>query len=158
PEARHPVHESPRSMTVPLVILAVLSVVGGWVGIPLLRGMDRIGDFLAPSLAPGPGSPLAGTLASAAPAAEAASPGLEIGLMLVSVAAGVAGIALAWLFYVRRPELPERLASRLRGAYRTLLHKYWVDEAYGAAIVRPAERGSVLLWQVADNRLVDGLV
>lgn len=145
-EAKHHLHESPPSMTVPLTILATLSIVGGWVGLPLIQGGHRLKAWLEPSLG------------VAHEAAHAAAPGTEVTLMILSVVVALAGIALAWLFYVRSPGLPERLGASLHGLYKTLLNKWYVDEAYDYAIVRPLMGMSQFLWRVWDTWVIDGFV
>jgi len=191
---KHHIHESPRSMTMPLVVLAVLAVIGGWVGIPAaLGGRNHIEHFLAPSFgleqsaadahtgapagaghatetAPGHASDTRG---GGAGHGSAETPGhggavgthatghghdpMEYVLMAVSVAIALLSIGLAHHLYVRRPELPERLATRFRGAYRTLLNKYWVDELYQATVVRGTHAVSRFL-AAFDARVVDGIV
>ncbi|MGH7899322.1 MAG: NADH-quinone oxidoreductase subunit L [Candidatus Binatia bacterium] len=140
------VHESPPTMTVPLVILAVLSVVGGLVGLPeIWLWGDRFGEFLAPSVAHGdhPVHP---------------SESLELALMACSVAAAFAGIGLAYVFYVRSPELPGELARRFGAVSRLLLNKSWVDELYDTT----AGRGTIALakglWTFIDATVIDGVV
>lgn len=78
--------------------------------------------------------------------------------MFVSVLVALAGIGLAWLFYVKNPGLPERLGASLRGAYRTLLNKWYVDELYDYAIVRPLVGFSQFLWRIWDTWVIDGTV
>jgi NADH-quinone oxidoreductase subunit L len=172
--ARHHLHESPPSMTVPLGVLAVLSVVGGWVGIPMIPGMNRIQDWLAPSLASPEAAQAAGAAHGAAEAAHGAAtaaghgaaagagahhdPALELGLMAVSVGVALLGILLAWLLYVRNPALPRALGERARGLHRTLLRKWYVDEIYDALVVRPFMALSNFLWRVWDVLIIDGLV
>jgi len=131
PRGHHHPHESPPSMWIPLAILAVLSLAGGAINIP---------RFLEPMF----------------PAAEGGAPEW---LVIVSVSAGVAGIALAFLFYVMAPKLPESLASAFSAPYKVILNKYYVDELYDSAVVEPIVDGSrSLLWRVADMRLIDGAV
>src|SRR5688572_2481708 len=162
--ARHHLHESPPSMTVPLIVLAVLSVVGGWVGIPIVQGMNRIKDWLAPSLTSHlPAAAQAGHGAAAAGAHGVAAGahhnvGLELTLMAVLVAVALAGIFVAWLFYVKNPLLPRALGERLKGLYRTLLHKWYIDEVYDAIVVRPLMALSNFLWRVWDVLVIDGIV
>jgi NADH-quinone oxidoreductase subunit L len=86
--------------------------------------------------------------------ADAAGHGLELVMMLVSVAIAAGGIALAHHFYVRQPEVPVRLAARFQGIYRTLWNKYWVDELYAATVVR----GTSWLGGGIDRYIVDGAV
>ncbi|HUX45830.1 MAG TPA: NADH-quinone oxidoreductase subunit L [Terracidiphilus sp.] len=112
----HP-HESPWTMLVPLVLLALLSVGGGWVGI------GRFSEYLAPST----GSRLA----------EGGSPGLEIGLTALAVLVALLGWFLADRMYRQRPEAPAKLAAEYPAGYKLLLHKYFVDEIYSYLIVKP---------------------
>jgi NADH-quinone oxidoreductase subunit L len=134
-------------MTIPLLVLAVLSVVGGYVGLP--EGWawgDRFSEFLAPVLS----HPAAGR------AAEESS--LEGPLMLCSVVAAFSGIALAYLFYLRSPAMPENLARRFRAVYETLLNKYWVDEIYGATVVAGTIALANGFWKLVDVLVIDGIV
>jgi NADH-quinone oxidoreductase subunit L len=142
-EAKHHLHESPPVMTVPLIILAVLSVIGGYVGLPAVLGdrADLIARFLEP-LARRPHV-----------AAEASA---EWNLILVSTAAAAAGLFIAYLFYFRYPLTPGRLAARFPALYRLLAGKYYVDEIYDAAIVRPAVRGAELVYAHFDLKVIDG--
>ena len=131
-ETAHHLHESPKVMTVPLMILAVLSVVGGWVGIPksLSFGADlnAFEHYLAPVFGEG---------AAPTPAAAGEAAGLEYGLMALALAGVAAGIFFAHRFYVQRPELSARLAGRFPVLGRLLENKYYVDELYHAAVVKP---------------------
>jgi NADH-quinone oxidoreductase subunit L len=145
PEVAAHVHESPATMTVPLIVLALLSIGGGWVGLPegWLWG-PAIGRFLAP--------------VTGHPHLEHHGIVGEGTLMIVATGMAALGAGLAWLFYVRRPELPARLAARLQGLYALLAGKYWIDEIYDALIVRPYVRFSGMLWRVIDQGLIDGAV
>jgi NADH-quinone oxidoreductase subunit L len=147
PEQESHVHESPRSMTLPLVVLAFLSVVGGWIGIPIIRGGDRIGRFLEPVI----------PALSGAHAAEHAPPvSLELALMAASVAVAMVGLFLAWFWYAQgEGRVPAMLAERFPRLYRTLVNKYFVDEAYEAVFVEGlAKGGGRFLWEV-DATVVD---
>jgi NADH-quinone oxidoreductase subunit L len=140
------VHESPASMTVPLMVLAVLSAVAGFLGVPeALGGHEALAHWLAPVIAHPPGE-------------HHASHALEFQLMAASVGAGLLGIFTAWLFYVRSPELPARLASSARGLHGLLLDKYRIDELYDATIVRPSLSLARGLWRFVDAFLIDGVV
>jgi len=149
------VHESPRVMTIPLVILGVMSVIGGLAGIskafPLLGGSRFLSEklnimrFLEPVTG---GHHVVG--------GEAV--GLERWMMLVSLIIALLGIYVAYLFYIRSPQLPNRLARRLKGAYNLVLNKYKVDELYDFLFVNPAKRFSVFLWRIWDDRIIDGIV
>ncbi len=161
--AREYIHESPASMTVPLVILAILSVIGGIIpGFPPEGGW--IHGFLAPSLAT-----LGGGHAAADPrlifvstVAEGTNGGGHGGpaavlLVVLATAVALGGIALAWYMYIRRPATPDRLASQFPGLYRTFLNKYYVDEFYQTYIVEPIYRLMNFLWDF-DAKVVDGAV
>jgi NADH-quinone oxidoreductase subunit L len=168
PEAKHHLHESPRSMVGPLVVLAFFSAVSGFIGFPIVAHGNRFAEFLAPVF-----SDVASVREMVAHAATAVVPGgaaavaaeeshisasLEIVLMLISVIVALAGIFVARAFYVRDSGGAERLGARFQGAYRTFLHKYWVDELYQAIIVRPLERLSQWLWRFFDVGVLDGVV
>ncbi|MDZ7373667.1 MAG: NADH-quinone oxidoreductase subunit L [candidate division KSB1 bacterium] len=151
-EKSHHIHESPPVMTVPLVVLAVLSVVGGYVGVPKILGGEPVFErFLEPVFQ-----------RYALPvefAGSQASEHLELLWMALSVAVALAGIAVAHLFYVRDPGRPERLAKRLSVVYRVLYNKYYVDEIYDALVVQPLYRLShTVLWKFFDVGIVDGTV
>ena len=145
----HHIHESPRIMTFPLIVLAFLAIVGGYVGVPeVLGGANRFHNFLAPVFGMGYGE------------AQAPHPSvnLEIGLMAASVGAALIGIWVSYLFYIKDPGLPLRLAGKFRHAYTTLLNKYYVDEIYDALFVNPIKLGSIFLWEGFDVKVVDGTV
>jgi NADH-quinone oxidoreductase subunit L len=146
------VHESPKSMLVPLAILAVLSIVGGWLAAPAFWGKaDYFAKFLEPVFA-APGGNEAGT-------AEAVAHALETPLAIVAVITALAGLLAAYWLYVRQPSKPDSLAKSFGGAYRTLLHKYYVDEFYNAAVVRPLMWLSTnVFWKVVDVSIIDGAV
>ncbi len=164
-EARHHLHESPPVMTMPLVALAILSIIGGAIpGFPPEAGW--IHHYLDPVF--GGGAKEASLdLISVAMASEAA---LEEGgflglhlldwiLMFISVAVGVAGIGVAYLFYILRPDIPEMLAQRFASLYNLLVNKYWVDEIYDTYIVENCKRLNQFLWGEVDAKVIDdGLV
>ncbi|SPF49739.1 NADH:ubiquinone oxidoreductase, membrane subunit L [Candidatus Sulfotelmatobacter kueseliae] len=135
-------HESPAVMLAPLMILAVLSVVGGLVGIG--NGFEH---FLAPVF---------GTGEAASAAGEGASHGMELLLMFVSVLVAASGAVLAWVLYVSKPYLPQKIADTLGGFYSAVLNKYYVDELYAALFVKPLVDGSThILWQGVDRKVID---
>jgi NADH-quinone oxidoreductase subunit L len=148
PHVEHHVHESPPVMTVPLMILAVLSVIGGFVGLPVIPGANAIGDFLAPVMK---GQEL---LFGHSPEAHH-SVGLEVGLMAISLMIALVGWWMARTFYVQQPDLPKRAAQSLGGLYRLVFNKYWVDELYDAIAVRPFVGISNWLWQIFDDNIID---
>ncbi len=148
------VHESPKNMTIPLIVLAILSVCGGWMAAPqLMGGVNHFQHFLSPVLA---------TAAEPAAAAAESSGGAgEIlqALLGAPVIAGLLGFLLAWWFYIKSPEAPKKLAESLSGPYKLLSGKYFIDELYAAVIVRPLVWISdKVLWHVVDERAIDGTV
>ncbi len=155
PEQEHHLHESPPSMTAPLVILAILSFVGGWIGLPRVFGenLDRFTAFLSPILLP---------LASTALTAERggrAFPGIEWLLMGASVAAALAGLLLARGWYVRGDgRVPERIAASFPAAYALVAEKFRVDELYDLLFVRPFDWLARALWKVVDVLVIDGIL
>jgi NADH-quinone oxidoreductase subunit L len=149
PEVEHHIHESPRSMTVPLMILALLSVVGGWIGWPeSLGGKDYFARFLDPVIAK------QAEVVAAIP--EAAVHTTEYELMAVSVLVALIGIGLAWYFYLRRPTIPGTLAAKTGGLYRLIYNKYYVDQIYDAMFVNRAKDLGVALGAF-DVGVIDGL-
>jgi NADH-quinone oxidoreductase subunit L len=156
----HGPHESPRAMTLPLLVLAVGAIVAGFVGVPAaLYGNNAIEQFLEPSFTAEQVRPKTDTAAESAAEAsgEQVSRGEELGLMLFSVLIAVAGITLAQKFYVTSPEISEQLAERFAGAHRVLSNKYYVDELYNATVVGGTFAGGRGLWAV-DRNVVDGAV
>ncbi|HSG05209.1 MAG TPA: NADH-quinone oxidoreductase subunit L, partial [Nitrospiria bacterium] len=139
----HGVHESPSVMTLPLILLAFLSVTVGWTGLPI-HGWNGVNAVLSPMF------PL--------DAHHEASGALQIILMLVSVAVAVGGWMTARYFYVVRPELPAQFAERAKGFYQGSLNKWYVDELYDRVFVQPTTRAAAWLWKVVDVRMVDGAV
>ncbi len=144
-----PVKESPWSMTLPLAILAVLSMVGGFVGMPFQQGGHLLERWLRPVMEGGGVEPVA---------ARELSHAAEWSLMGISVAVAAFGIAMAFLAYLNRPGIATALRRRFAGLHDTLENKYYVDEFYAAAFVRPIHRGSIALWKFWDETIVDGTV
>ena len=149
----HP-HESPPVMTVPLVILAVLSVIGGYVGIPhVLGGGNHIEVWFEPVFEE------AHHIATYAAGHELHNAGIEMTVMLISIAVALLGIGIAYLFYRKKPELPEKVASGAGPLYDLVYNKYYVDEVYEASVVTPIQKTSdFFLWRFFDVKIVDGLV
>jgi NADH-quinone oxidoreductase subunit L len=151
------VHESPKNMTVPLTILAFLSIFGGWFAAPkLIGGTDYFEKFLAPVFASS-----APTADMEAAPAEAVTPAVSLMHALVSwpVAVGILGLLIAWYFYIKRPDIPKKMAQSVHALYLLLLNKYYVDEIYAALIVRPLLWISAnVLWHVVDEGAIDGVV
>jgi len=145
------VHESPWSMLGPLVILGVLSLIGGWFALPeFWGGTDSFANFLAPAL----GSPEAGSGIS-----EPVAHSLQMTLAGVAVFTALLGFLVAFWLYIRQPGKPAELAKSLKGAYTTLLNKYYVDELYAAVIVKPLVwLSTYALWKFVDVGVIDGTV
>ncbi len=141
------VHESSLVMTLPLMVLAILSIIGGWVGIPAaLGGHNNFVTFLDPVFA-----------SASVPAVEAASHGLELTLAAVSLLTATLGIFVAWLFYYRRPGTAAGLAKKFAPVYSLLDHKYWVDEIYGRLLITPLLAFSrLILGGLVDAGIVQG--
>jgi NADH-quinone oxidoreductase subunit L len=159
------VHESPWIMLAPLVILAVLSFVGGWVGVPqFVGGSNRIEHFLAPVMQSGPsvaGEAVSDKDATTSHAGEATPENTKEELFLAgtSIVAALLGLFFAYLFYYKSPELPDRITAKMHGIYMMVLHKYYVDEGYGAIFVKPLlALSTTVLWRGVDQGVIDGLV
>ncbi|MFN7972876.1 MAG: NADH-quinone oxidoreductase subunit L [Acidobacteriota bacterium] len=178
-ETKHHIHESPGTMLVPLVVLAILSIVGGWVGIPhsissVVGGKDInvLEHWLRPVLTT-PAEELSANGGSSEHGAEPveggehaagehkihehAAPPIEYALMGASVVLAFAGIGLAYAFYGRPSPIPAGLAAGAKGLYQLLLNKYWVDEIYELAVVNHMK------WWCAragdfDRLVIDGIV
>jgi NADH-quinone oxidoreductase subunit L len=155
PEAEHHVHESPKSMIVPLQVLAVGSILAGFLGIPALIGElvhlpNWFEHFLHPVMADAHHT-LAEVHRNPVP-----GHGVEWALMGASVFIATAGILLARHFYKQHPEIPERLAASLAAAHRVLTNKYYVDELYGKVFVRGLALGGGHLLHANDRFVIDG--
>jgi NADH-quinone oxidoreductase subunit L len=138
----HGIHESPLVMTIPLILLAILSIIGGWVGIPAaLGGHNEFEHFLAPVFA-----------STAAPAVETASHSLELTLAAISLLTAALGFFIAYLFYYRKPGTAAELAKKFAPLYNLVNHKYWVDEIYGRLIITPL----LAISRILLNGLIDG--
>ena len=165
-ETAHHLHESPRAMTLPLIILAVLSIIGGWVGIPkslsLGADLNAFEHYLAPVFEPAAGGELAtahsdGSLTAGAAAHGEEALGLELLLMALALGVVAISLTLAYRFYRTRPDIPKRLAEAFPTLGNLLANKYYVDELYGLIIIRPtilACRG----FHGFDVRVLDGAV
>jgi NADH-quinone oxidoreductase subunit L len=131
-------------MLVPLIILGILSVIGGWIGIPpALNGHNAFEHFLNPLLSPG--------------GVAEGSNHLALTLAIVSTLTALAGWLVAHVLYFARPELPAVFAARLRALYALLVNKYWIDELYGAVIVTPLLLTSrYLLKGLIDTGVIGG--
>ncbi len=148
-EMEHHIHESPPVMTIPLSILALLSVIGGFVGVPaLLGGSNHFEHFLEPVF----------ERAQEHLHFAHVSHGLEYGLMAASVLLALVGIGIAYMMYISGTISPAKMTERFKGIYTVLYHKYYVDEFVEAAIIRPLLAFSRWLWHVVDDGIIDGIV
>lgn len=152
-QARKHLRESPKSMTIPLIVLAVLSVVGGWIGIPHIFGVaNKFELWLAPVMAK----------TSGGESHALASSGGDVGMEWALMGASVLLILIAWFasryFYSKNLQAATSWQSRLSGIHKILLNKYYVDEIYSVLVVRPVVAGSMFLWKIFDVLIIDGLV
>jgi NADH-quinone oxidoreductase subunit L len=143
------IHESPKSITVPLIILAILSAVGGFLGFPeVFGGSNRLGEFLAP------------VFATSTRLAEhhALSHATELGLMGLVVGATLVLIIVAYIIYVSKNAVPVSEESAMGGLQRLLYNKYYIDELYDTLIVKPLYWISGVLESVVERLGIDRLV
>ncbi len=146
----HAIHESPKAMTIPLMILAAGSLLAGYVGMPkwLSSGGSSFEHWLEPVFEPVPGV-----------AAEVAhyGEGVEIGMAAVSVAVALIGFFIAYTTYYRKSDRAERVSAQFKGLYTAMLNKYYIDELYDWLFVNRAKDGGRFLWRF-DSKIVDGVV
>jgi NADH-quinone oxidoreductase subunit L len=161
-EVKQHIHESPPIMTVPLIILAALSVVGGYVGIPhVLGGRNIFHEFLAPVVGGHPEGTahasfsLVKSAFASGGGAEGTGVNMEMVLMAVSVALAIIGIGMAFYFYIWKTEVPRRLGERFKAVYTFVFNKYYVDEIYGACFVNGTKRLGTFFWREFDDGVVD---
>jgi NADH-quinone oxidoreductase subunit L len=146
------------------MILAFLSLAGGYVGIPhLLGGGNAIEKFLQPVFGHEPtvSKAMYFDIIGSAWASSGTSgnePSLELVLMVASVLVAMLGIAMAYLLYVKNPAWPRRFAARFARLYRWVHNKYFVDEFYDFVFVRSTLKLGSLLLKVVDVRIIEGLV
>jgi NADH-quinone oxidoreductase subunit L len=166
-------HDAPPAMALALIVLAIGSVVAGYVGVPeALGGHNAIEHYLAPSFA-ARGAAESPVGQGFSPAGEAGphhevAPGeaghpegalSEAALMGISIAVALGGIGIAWYFFMAHPKAADSVAESAGPVHDLLLNKYYVDEIYDAAIVEPivnVSRGA--LWKVVDAEIIDGAV
>ncbi|MFO7766651.1 MAG: NADH-quinone oxidoreductase subunit L [Pelovirga sp.] len=148
--AKDHIPESPWTITVPLMILAFLAVVGGYVGVPkILGGSNHFGNFLAPVF--GHAQELHDLHAHGSHA-------VEYTLIALSVSIALFGIYMAWLMYMKNPALPAQFTARFAGLYRFVFNKWYIDELYDFLFVNPCKRFGTFLWRIFDVKIVDGIV
>jgi len=151
-EQEHHLHEAPRSMTGPIIVLAILATVGGWVGLPAVFGENAnlFARFLSPIVTPIAGRELAH---------EGLPHAVEWLLMAVSVAVAASGLYLAWVWWGKgEGRVPARLAATYPRFYALLVDKWRVDELYAFLFVRPFEWLARVLWKVVDVLIIDGIL
>ncbi len=147
----HP-HEAPKTMLYPLIVLAVLSVIGGFIGVPHVLGgavgvHNYFDEFLEPVFAPA-------NAKLNLPFHDDA--GLELGLMAVSVAIGLAGIWFGRYVFIQKPQIAENVVKRFTGFHKLLWNKYFIDEVYDAMVVNPIKQTSdKFLWKIFDVKVID---
>jgi len=149
------VHESPKVMLTPLVILAILSVIGGWLALPTYwGGKDYFKGFLDPVF--GGSQQLALQMH---PSWQEPPHSLELEMTAIAVTIALIGFLLALYLYIIKPAAAKKLADGTRPIYKLLWNKYYVDELYGAVIIKPLIWLSRnVLWKVIDVGLIDGTV
>jgi NADH-quinone oxidoreductase subunit L len=141
PEVMAHVHESPKVMTIPLILLAIGASFGGIVGLPMV---EASGEFWKGSI-----------VVLSEPSVLEEAHHVPFLIKILPLIMGVIGIAVAWLMYIRQPDLPARLAATFAGLYRFLLNKWYFDELYDFLFVEPAKRLGYGLWQVIDVSVID---
>ncbi|HAM52002.1 MAG TPA: NADH-quinone oxidoreductase subunit L [Nitrospiraceae bacterium] len=149
-EQEHHLHESPKVMIIPLVLLAGGAVAAGYIGVsPLIAekiglSPDAFGEFLAPVVGHAKGE---------------GTPAQETAIMALSILMGLAGIGAAMFLYLRKTDLPRRLGQIFAWPYKVLWNKYYVDELYNHIIVRPTLWiANSLIVGVTDGKIIEGIV
>ena len=149
---KHP-HESPGLMTIPLIVLAVLSAIGGFLGIPALFSGENGNQFERWL------EPVFKTANTRLMIYSSHSVMEEIVLMFITVIGAVLAIWFARYVYLKNPRFALNVSTKFKGIYNLLLNKYWVDEFYDVAVVNPIARGSDrFLWKFTDVAVIDGIV
>ena len=147
-EQEHHLHESPKSMTIPLIVLAIFSVIGGFIGIPeVLGGNHILNEFLKPVFE-----------SSSFRLVHHLSHETEYILMAVAISVMAGAIYLAYTKYVVNEELPAAEGEELKPLHKLVYNKYWIDEIYELLITKPLNFISDILHKIVDNQIVDGLV
>ncbi len=146
PKAKEHLHESPLVMTAPLIILAIFSVISGYVGIPVVFGekLNLFESFLEPVIQ--------------IPHEIHLGLKMEWILILISVVVALTGIYIAFSFYIRNPKIPHRLVAKFPKVYTLISNKYYVDEIYNGLFVNPVVKGSELVYENFDLSVIDATV
>ena len=148
-EQKHHLHESPASMTFPLIVLAILAAVGGFVGAPMFTGGHHyLAEYLAPIFT---------YSQRLLPEVFAAKPDehTELMLMIASVAAGLLGIILAYVMYVARAQRPAQDEAQRSAPESLVYHKYYIDELYNNLFTRPIMALSSGLYNFVENGVIN---
>ncbi|MBZ0200163.1 MAG: NADH-quinone oxidoreductase subunit L [Ignavibacteriaceae bacterium] len=149
---KHP-HESPKLMTIPLIVLAVLAAIGGLIGIPEVFSGEH-GNLFHSWL-----EPIFKNANMKLAFYSSHSHLQEIVLMVISVAGAIGSILFARYVYLKNPSIAQKTSQKFAGFYKLLFNKYYVDETYDAVIVNPIKKSSEsFLWKIADDKIIDGLV
>jgi NADH-quinone oxidoreductase subunit L len=153
-EQRHHLHESPASMTIPLIVLAVLSTVGGFLGIPAVfaENSHLLQNYLSPIY------DFARVANASAVQPLHLDHATEYMLMAISVAVAVIAAIIAYVMYVSKKTVPAPEGERLSPVHNLIYNKYYIDELYNAIIVRPVMWLSTVLYRFVDTVVVDGVV
>ena len=142
--AEEKIHESPLSMTVPLIVLAILSAVGGFIGIPeVLGGHHWLSQWLSPVIMHHP---------------EAGDHSTEFMLMGITIAGVLISIGIAWSRYVKQNHIPVPDEAKRPVLANISYHKFYLDEIYDAIIRKPLDGLSTFFYKIVDNKIVDGIV
>lgn len=166
-EVQHHIHEAPKSMTVPLMVLAVLSIFGGFLGVPAsLGGSNLVERYLEPVIGLGKDKLLQATggpslihrVSETVPVAAHHSYSIEYQLMLTTTIIVFCSILAAYMLYMKKRSIPESLAEKNPSFYQLLLNKWYVDELYEKLFINPLRSFSFFLWRGIDVVVIDGMV
>lgn len=147
-EQEHHLHESPKSMTIPLIVLAILSVIGGWIGIPeVLGGHHFLEEFLDPVFED-----------SSIRMIHHLPETTEYLLMAIAVGVMLVSLYYAYTIYVKNKTIPADEEEELNPIHQLVYKKYWVDEIYETLITKPLNAISEVLYKLVDNQIIDGIV
>jgi len=150
PRAKDHIPESPFTITIPLMVLGFGAVVGGYIGVPaILGGANRFHHFL---------EPVFGHALELNHIHAHGTHATEYTLMAISVAIAIVGIFIAWVMYIRNPELPGKFVARFEGVHRVIFNKWYIDELSDFLFVNPCKKIGAFLWRGFDVKVVDGAV
>ncbi|HKJ05550.1 MAG TPA: NADH-quinone oxidoreductase subunit L, partial [Geopsychrobacteraceae bacterium] len=150
PKAKDHIPESPLTITIPLMVLAFLAVVGGYVGVPaVLGGANHIHHYF---------EPVFGHAQELFHISAHGSHAVEYATMAVSIVVAFIGIGIAVYMYIKRPELPAKFTATFSGLHKAVFNKWYVDELYDFLFVNPCKKIGTFLWKGFDICVVDGVV